>query len=789
MIRTEALRRARVLVRQPTRTLARLAIGLLCAAPPLFGTLRPFAPACTAASLACGWHPLLALTAPALGVLLGASGPERLAALIGCGLICLLHFTVGRLLPLPRDASGRREGRCALLAFLGALCQCLPALHPALYSGLARAATGALCAALLSPVLMNAFALNTRRTRLMPDERIALLSALVLMLGGLTALPRIGPFLGGTGRALMVLAGGWLGPGFGSAAGAAAGLSLALPGGGLNAYLPLSAALALSGLLCGTMRRLGRPAMGLMLTLAMGLGLAVYGAPLPMSLLNLLPALAAAALFCLLPAGLRPRLMKLMDARTAHLDPGALSVRARAGAAQQAEALARAFEGLQGEYAAQDRATDEVGLMARLRTALCEGCADYDRCWQGERAQAGRLLCRMMSEAISGRAPTRVSDMPPDATRHCRRSTQIDQRVRPVLDAFLAERRQAARRGELRAQVSRQMGEAANLMRRMGEQLSRPLTPDEDCARLCEAALERAGLPSGEVLALWDGSLEITVTLPGRLWSAEAARSAAQALSEELGMPLLCRLCPEDQSMLRIVEKPTYRLESAMLQRGAGGSVQCGDSCMIRELPGGRLLLALSDGMGTGAKAQERSRRTLDLAERFLRASMPLDSAIAILNDALMAHGEEMFATLDLCLVDLCRGSALFLKLGAARSYLIRGRCRRVIEGGRLPVGIVRGVTARREQVTLAAGDVLLMFSDGVMDELQAGRREQLDALLEQHLPCAPQELARALLENAAQRGHADDCTVIAARLEPFDAKKTDAFGKNAGSQKRNHML
>ena len=104
-------------------------------------------------------------------------------------------------------------------------------------------------------------------------------------------------------------------------------------------------------------------------------------------------------------------------------------------------------------------------------------------------------------------------------------------------------------------------------------------------------------------------------------------------------------------------------------------------------------------------------------------------------------------------------------------------------------MGIVRGVTARREQVKLAAGDVLLMFSDGVMDELQAGRREQLDALLEQHLPCAPQELARALLENAAQRDHADDCTVIAARLEPFDAKKTDAFGKNAGSQKRNHML
>ena len=760
-------RRMRALVRNPGRTAARAGVCLLCAAPRLFGALRPFAPALTAAGLMSGWPGAALLLGTGGALLLSGWDAEALCSLLGCAGAWALS---GLLRPVRSEKPGAREVRAGTLALCAALFQLLPLV--AAFDGmeLAKRLAGAVCAAALAPVLLPGCGLAAGRKRLMPDEQASLLTLCALALAGLQAVPLLGGWLGGAGRFLCLLLGAWLGPAAGAAAGAVSGLSLVVFGGELRYGAYLSAC----GLLCGSARRAGRPGIGAMLLLSLGLAVLLSG---EMGPLALLPCGAGLMLFLLLPTGTEERLRGLFRPRAPRGGTGEAVRRALSEAAGQAARLGQAVHALAQEYACPDETADEGRLMARMRSALCAGCEDYAACWTGERAQAGRLLCQMMCDQITGRSVRFPADLPPDATRHCRRSTQVDRRVRPVLERHLEQRRQEVRRTETRAQLARQLEQVSGALRRLGGRLSNPAGPDEELAGLCAAALERSGIRAEEILVLREGALTIDARLhPGQGWSARAAREAAGALSAELGIPLMACRPEEARDTLRLWQVPPYALSTAMLQAGAEGGADCGDSCLVSALPGGRMLLALSDGMGRGGKARSESRRALKLTETLLRGGMTAGAAASFVNETLLARGEEMFATLDLCLVDLIRGEATFVKLGAARSCVLRDGHMRVVEGGRLPVGIVRGVTPRRETVTLRPGDLLVMLSDGLCDEGRRGDSEWLRAQLVSLSSCTPEEAARRLVMAARARpgGVADDVSVLAARL--VEAKKPQVF-------------
>ena len=190
-----------------------------------------------------------------------------------------------------------------------------------------------------------------------------------------------------------------------------------------------------------------------------------------------------------------------------------------------------------------------------------------------------------------------------------------------------------------------------------------------------------------------------------------------------------------------------------------------GDIHLVRELPDGRVLALLCDGMGTGEAAREESERAARLLWKFLCARVEPEAALAAANALLLARGGlEMFATVDLCLIDRTRATAQFWKLAASRSLLAHAGGVRAIAGGHLPLGVLEGVEPGKEEVQLRPDDVIVIASDGVM-EAQEGA---LEAALEDRPLPAPGELAERLLRTAEATGAAgrrDDMTVICLRM------------------------
>lgn len=120
-------------------------------------------------------------------------------------------------------------------------------------------------------------------------------------------------------------------------------------------------------------------------------------------------------------------------------------------------------------------------------------------------------------------------------------------------------------------------------------------------------------------------------------------------------------------------EAPAFSLTTAAVYAPAEEGRPTGDAAAFLETERGNALLALSDGMGTGEQAAKESRIAIELLEQFTEAGFDRALAVRMINSALLLRrGEETYATLDICHVNLFDGHAEFIKLGAVASFIWR---------------------------------------------------------------------------------------------------------------------
>ena len=199
----------------------------------------------------------------------------------------------------------------------------------------------------------------------------------------------------------------------------------------------------------------------------------------------------------------------------------------------------------------------------------------------------------------------------------------------------------------------------------------------------------------------------------------------------------------------------------------------CGDTAVSCSLPGGRRAVILSDGMGRGSAAAAESQAVVRLLRRLLKEGMHVNLAIETVNRHMEQEKNEVFATLDLVILDLERGMAVFYKQAAAPSFAVHGGRLMRIQQPALPVGIVPAVKLARVTLQLSPGDTIILMSDGIYD---SGRRSwvgrYLASLIDDEMESGrcygPRQLAERILREAIRqdRGRtADDATVAVVRL------------------------
>jgi len=199
------------------------------------------------------------------------------------------------------------------------------------------------------------------------------------------------------------------------------------------------------------------------------------------------------------------------------------------------------------------------------------------------------------------------------------------------------------------------------------------------------------------------------------------------------------------------------------------GEKVCGDSFNVVYIQRDKMVMILSDGMGSGEEAAGQSRETVALMEKFLSCGFECELCTQLINSSLILKGEkESFSTLDLCTIDLSLSSLSFTKLGAATSYIKSDGKIICVKAKSLPAGILADTEPERHMLSFESDTILLLMSDGVADiSLKKPETEGwIEKELEKISPGTnPQIISRRILDKAAALAGStgDDMTVITA--------------------------
>ena len=198
-----------------------------------------------------------------------------------------------------------------------------------------------------------------------------------------------------------------------------------------------------------------------------------------------------------------------------------------------------------------------------------------------------------------------------------------------------------------------------------------------------------------------------------------------------------------------------------------------GDNFSLYHCREGQFVAALSDGMGSGMTAYKESERVIDLLEQFLEAGFTKETAVRMINSALIVGSDEqVFSTIDISSLDLYTGICEFLKVGASTTFILRENWVETISSTSLPAGVFHKLDPDSSSKKLYDGDMVIMVTDGVLDALPAECQEALmkDIIME-HDTENPKELASYILGRVQQyqdKQPADDMTVMAVSLVKY---------------------
>lgn len=569
------------------------------------------------------------------------------------------------------------------------------------------------------------------------------------------------------------------GPTIGATVGVVTGIIISLAN---VASISQISILAFSGLLGGLLRE-GKK-LGVSFGLLVGTSLvSLYGDAGGNIKETLLAAGAAIILFFLTPKKLMEQIAKMIPGTSEHTvaqqqylrkirDITAERIHRFSGVF---EAIAASFDHLGRE---EGRSEDyQIDLfLSKVTEQTCQTCAKKDQCWVANVEKTYGLLEQIVAETARG-TMRKNDELNRDVSNHCHKSTKLLDLIEREYIYFQADQRLKKQVLESRKLVAEQLTGVAKVM----EDFSRELQKEKESHELQEeqilTALRDFGIEvnNADIYSLEPGNIDIEINIPFCDGRGESEKIIAPLLSDILNENIVVKNEEHGDSIVDFClasfgSAQKYTIDTGVTTVAKGGGFLSGDSNTTMELGVGKYAIAISDGMGNGERAHVESTETLKLLKKILHSGIEETIAIKSINSILsLRTTDEIYATLDLAMIDLQNATARFLKIGSTPSFIKRGDQVLKIEGNNLPIGIIQNFDVDVIQEQLKPGDLLIMMTDGVYEGAKYVENYEMwmKRKIRELKTDDPQEVADILLEEVirTQESVDDDMTLVVGKV------------------------
>ncbi len=520
------------------------------------------------------------------------------------------------------------------------------------------------------------------------------------------------------------------------------------------------------GFICGISSKFGKYTIAGTLSLA-GLLLApyVYGSHAP--ILRYFEVVMGAGLLILLPDGvfrcLHPYATSVSSAPQ-QTDFSEKQLRERlALAADSFQALAETFSRIPDRERDADR--QEIAALFDLAAShVCRTCPKSKDCWKRDFNGTYQVLFRLL-ERLERKGVVRKLDVDPYFTERCLNLDGFLTELNRLYEIHKINQVWKQKLRENRLLAGEQFSGVAEILARLGNLPASDVDADNIAVHEIRCRLEKRALRPEEILITRGLDRQISIRFSFRHTIKSDSAIILSVLHQVLGKTFT-HVREEQPGTLLFREIPEMAVEAACAS--SQKEETCGDSHDLNQLQCGKYIAAISDGMGTGVRANRESNTTISLLNAFLSAGFDKTVAVKLLNSVMvMNSASEAFATVDLCMVDLYTGEAEFIKNCAEPSYIKRKTGTETVRSASLPVGVLSGVDVETFAHQLSCGDTVVMVSDGLALKNSGGDwlRHVIDSV---PFHITPQDLADEILARAiALKGGQvdDDMTVLVLRL------------------------
>ena len=228
----------------------------------------------------------------------------------------------------------------------------------------------------------------------------------------------------------------------------------------------------------------------------------------------------------------------------------------------------------------------------------------------------------------------------------------------------------------------------------------------------------------------------------------------------------------ENECVFTYMSRDKHKLQIGIAKSTKDGSPVSGDTSIQTKLEDGKYLLAISDGMGSGPEARKSSKIAIKMLERLLTSGFSKDTSIKLINSSLAANmqTEDMYAALDIAILDLYSDNMEFMKNGACPTYVKRNRDVQMLNSISIPTGIIDNIDLVVYDKDLQKGDIIVMCSDGIIESNSEYQNKELwlKYLLEEMTNEDVQKIADIIISEAIDNDYGkekDDMTVIVAKI------------------------
>jgi len=567
----------------------------------------------------------------------------------------------------------------------------------------------------------------------------------------------------------------------GAAVGVVTGLILSLAD---VAALQQISLLAFSGLLAGLLKEGGK--IGVSAGLLIGTCiLAIYAGAEEVLYPSLFETAISVSLFILTPSVVWKKISRFIPGTPENIQSHQEYMRrirdVTAGKIQQFSDLFTQLSHSFAQTAVVDSQDEHLDMfLSRVTATTCQKCWKKEQCWDRE-AQLTYDAMRSMIEVVNQQGTIEKGDIPKDWDRKCVKTDKVIHAMEQEFDRYLSYTQLKKQVQESRKLVADQLSGVSRVMSDFAREIQREGMELSLHEKQVTHALEGLGLSIRrvDIHSLEEGKVDIEISQPTCYGRDECAKIVAPMLTDILGENIIvkerhCDAYKDGSCKMCLTSAKAFEIDIGIAGAAKGGTLQSGDSFKTMDLGNGKIALAISDGMGNGERASLESQSALDMLHQLLKSGLDEQLAIKTVNSVLALRStDEMFATVDLALIDLQTANTRFVKIGSTPSFIKRGSEVVTVTASNLPAGILEEIEVDVVTRSLKPGDLLIMMSDGIYEAPRHIENRQLwmKRLLSELATDDPQAVADLLLERVIREHYGeivDDMTVLVAKIDRF---------------------